>query len=162
MAWRFWKLQRKRSLEDFFYYDPWDKESRSRYSIMTMGSGLNDSGLESRQWQYVFFFFPKRRDTRPSVGIGISSQVLKRQEFVMLTAHHQLMPRLRMSGAILLPLYAFVAWRGTTLPPKQNDARRALGGAATCSWTPWPFIRSDVVTRSNPVSVRQYYWVVKR
>jgi hypothetical protein len=36
---------------------------------------------------------------------------------VMLTSHLQLVPRLRMNGAIpLLPLYAFMAWTGEELP----------------------------------------------
>jgi hypothetical protein len=36
---------------------------------------------------------------------------------VRLTTHLDLVPKLRMSGATpLLPLYAFMAWTGTTLP----------------------------------------------
>ena len=51
-----------------------------------------------------------------SVGTGVHSQGQSGCS-VKLTAYHHLASKLGMSGAIrLLPLYAFTAWTGKTLP----------------------------------------------
>jgi len=49
----------------------------------------------------------------------------------MLTTHTHLVPRLRMSSAIpLLPIYAFMARKGTTFEiPTRTPADRHIGGA---------------------------------
>jgi len=63
-----------------------------------------------------FSLFKTVQTTTCSKGTGFVSRVYSYRG-VKLTIHHQLAPELRMCGAItLLPLYAFMVWKGTTLP----------------------------------------------
>ena len=95
------------------------------------------------------------------MGIGISSQVLKRQGCDV-DRSPPVSAEVKNEWSYTSPL---IRLRGVERDIFTSEAERCskssrMSGDVLLS--PWPFIKSGVVTRSNPVSVRQYYWVVKR
>lgn len=87
-----------------------------------MGYGLVESGFESRQWQENFdfpkIFTPSLETNQPLIN-GVPGfcprQVMQPGRNTVQSRH--LGQRLTMSGATIpLPLYAFMACKGETLP----------------------------------------------
>lgn len=100
--------------------------------VYRLGYERGDPRYDSRQGQEIFFSFP-RIDHIGSVAHAASySSREESGQGAILTTHFQLMPRLRVSGAILaLLLYAFMAWAGTNVPLSKGTKRSKVSLSGT-------------------------------
>jgi hypothetical protein len=82
------------------------------YYAVRLFYGLDDPDFESRFWQ-DFFVLHTGSGAHPS-SHQVGTAVLTRG--VMLPTNHRVIPKLRISGAVLPLLYAWMAWTGSALP----------------------------------------------